>query len=253
MPQSRKSQISLEATPYYHCVSRCVRRAFLCGHDRFTGRSFEHRRAFIESELLRLGQIFFLDVVGYAVMSNHFHVLLFIDQQAQQNATALDIVTRWHQVHRGNEVSAKYLNNESLEQHEREQLDVYIDQWRDRLCSISWYMRALNEKVARMANAEDDVTGRFWEGRFKCQALLDEQALLSCMAYVDLNPVRAAMAETPEKSEHTSIRHRITHWKKGADNNTSSKTTGDNKDQALQPRDLHPFVGNLRQENIQPV
>ena len=90
MPQPRKSQIAIEATPAYHCVSRCVRRAFLCGKDKFTGRSFEHRRGFIESELLRLGQVFFLDVMAYAVMSNHFHVLLFIDQQAQQVASTLD-------------------------------------------------------------------------------------------------------------------------------------------------------------------
>ena len=61
MPQPRKSQISIDATPYYHCVSRCVRRAFLCGKDKFAGRSFEHRRAFIESEILRLGQVFFLE------------------------------------------------------------------------------------------------------------------------------------------------------------------------------------------------
>ena len=66
MPQPRKSQISIDATPYYHCVSRCVRRAFLCGKDKFIERSFEHHQAFIETELLRLGQAFLLDVVGYA-------------------------------------------------------------------------------------------------------------------------------------------------------------------------------------------
>ena len=246
MPTPRKSQIALEAMLYYHCVSRCVRRAFLCGEDRFTGRSFEHRRKFIESELLRLGQVFFLEVVAYAVMSNHYHVVLFIDQSAQGEATTHDVVGRWHQIHKGNPVSEKFVNNEPLDKHEREQLDTYVDLWRSRLGSISWYMRVLNEKVARMANTEDEVTGRFWEGRFKCQALLDEQALLSCMVYVDLNPVRAGIESSPEESEHTSIKHRIEHWKKGAAEPVSTGATESHREQEYQPCDLHPFAGNVR-------
>lgn len=241
MPKPRNTQISIDATPYYHCVSRCVRRAFLCGYDRFTGRSFDHRRSFIEKELLRLGQVFFLDVVAFAVMSNHFHVILFIDQSAQEGAGALDIVRRWHQIHQGVPVSTKFLNNEPLDPHEREQLDTLVDLWRGRLSSISWYMRVLNEKVARMANAEDEVTGRFWEGRFKCQALLDEQALLTCMAYVDLNPVRAGDAATPEQSAHTSIQHRIRHWKRNNDTKTS-----DHQNPEYHADDLHPFAGSLQ-------
>lgn len=247
MPQPRKSQIAIEATPFYHVVSRCVRRAFLCGEDKFTGRSFEHRRVFIESELLRLGQVFFLDIAAYAVMSNHFHIVLFIDQEAQKTASTLDIVTRWHQLHQGNIVSEKFLNNEPLEPHEIDQLNLYIDIWRERLSSISWFMRVLNEKVARMANTEDEVTGRFWEGRFKCQALLDEQALLSCMAYVDLNPVRSAMAESPEQSDHTSIQHRIRHWQQESEKLNESNEEPNRTEQSLQPDNLLPFVGHLRQ------
>ena len=243
MPRPRKSQIAVEATPYYHCVSRCVRRAFLCGEDRFTGRSYDHRRAFIEEELLRLGQVFYLDVVAYAVMSNHYHVVLFIDQEAQKSASVKDIVTRWHQLHNGNPVSVKYLDGDVLEPHEIEQLNTYVDKWREQLASISWYMRVLNEKVARMANIEDDVTGRFWEGRFKCQALLDEKALLSCMAYVDLNPVRVAMAKTPEDSDHTSIKRRAAHWKEASENPESHVS----RDQSFQRDTLHPFAGSLRE------
>ncbi len=245
MPAPRKSQIAVEATPYYHCVSRCVRRAFLCGKDRFTGRSFEHRRAFIESELLRLGQVFYLQVVAYSVMSNHYHVILFIDQSAQREATTHDVIYRWHQMHKGNSVSEKFLNNEPLDKHERKQLDTYVDLWRSRLGSISWYMRVLNEKVARMANTEDEVTGRFWEGRFKCQALLDDQALLSCMAYVDLNPVRAGIVHSPKTSAHTSIKRRIDCWEKCAAEPNSIDGTENQRGNGCQPLDLYPFLGNV--------
>ena len=92
---------------------------------------------------------------------------------------------------------------------ELDKVREFAEVYRQRLADVSWFMRVLNESVARQANAEDDCTGRFWEGRFKSQALLDEPALLAAMAYVDLNPIRAGMAEDLPGSAHTSIAARL--------------------------------------------
>ena len=241
MPKPRKLQISLAATPFYHCVSRCVKRAFLCGTDTVTGRSYEHRRHQIEHKLLRLASIFFIDVAAFAVLSNHYHLVLHVDFEAAKKADPKDIARRWHQVCKPKEVSQKFIDGEHLEPHEVNQLDVLIDTWRSRLFDISWFMKVLNENVARQANKEDDCSGHFWESRYKSQALLDEKAVLSAMAYVDLNPIRAAMADTPENSDHTSIKLRIDYWKSKSQQSPSDHT--DN----MQPKSLLPFAGNLRE------
>ncbi len=85
MPRARSQQVSLSDTPFYHCISRCVRRAFLCGEDVVTGKSFEHRRGWIEARILFLAKIFSIDVCAYAVMSNHLHLVLHVDDKQAKN------------------------------------------------------------------------------------------------------------------------------------------------------------------------
>jgi len=228
MPQPRKSQISLIDTPYYHCVSRCVRQSFLCGTNALTGQSYEHRRGWVEERLLFLATVFAIDICAYAVMNNHTHVVLCVDKALADNWDNYEVLRRYHKLHRGTLLTQKFMNGDTLSQGELITFDETVETYRQRLYDISWFMRDLNEYIAREANKEDGCTGRFWEGRFKSQALLDESAVLACMAYVDLNPIRAKMEKTPETSKHTSIKKRI-HAA---------------KNQQSQPSVLMPFVGN---------
>ena len=227
MPRPRRTQISLEDTPYYHCCSRVVRRAFLCGDDAYSGKNYDHRRAWVESLLFELEAVFAIDVAAFAVMSNHLHVVLRVDIDCTNRWTDREVLEQWHKLFKGDELTQKFAKGELVEAHEVHRLKHSIAIYRSRLCDISWFMRCLNEPIARQANQEDNCTGRFWEGRFKSQALLDEAAVLACMAYVDLNPIRAQLVDTPEQSDHTSIQLRIRAALKGE-----------------QPKNLLPFTGN---------
>ena len=211
MPQPRKRLVSLHDTPYYHCISRCVRRAFLCGNDPVSGFNFEHRRQWIVDRMKLLSSVFAIDLCAFAVMQNHYHVVLRIDTQKASQWTDHDVAMRWTALFSGPTVIHRFLAQTKLSASEEACVANLIATWRKRLIDLSWFMRCLNEPIARMANHEDHCTGRFWEGRFKSQALLDERAVLACMAYVDLNPIRAAIAKTPEQSDFTSIQQRILH------------------------------------------
>ena len=232
MPRARKTLISLQDTSYYHCISRCVRKAFLCGEDKSTGQSYEHRRGWVEDKMLALAKVYSIDICAYAVMSNHTHLVLHINQEEALNWDVKQVLERWHSLHKGTQFTNKYLRNEAMAEFELASVYESCETYRERLTDISWFMRELNESIARMANKEDKCTGRFWEGRFKSQALLDDAALVACMAYVDLNPVRARMEKTPETSKHTSIKARIEVAK-------ANQT---------QPKVLFPFIGYERQD-----
>lgn len=224
MTMPRYTQVSVDDTPWYHVVCRCVRRAFLCGEDNMTGQNFEHRRGWIEQRIGQLSSVFAIDVAAYAVLSNHFHLVVRVDRQRVNGWSDEEVLRRWTQVFAGPLFVRRYLNaseRDQLSDAELKQVGSWVAIYRQRLADLSWYMRVLNETIARKANAEDNCTGRFWEGRFKSQALLDEQAVLMVMSYVDLNPVRAGIVETPEDAVYTSIYKRVT-----TDGGKDIQTTG---------------------------
>lgn len=213
MPLARYRLVDTNTTPYYHCISRCVRRAFLCGVDRYSDKNFDHRKQWILDKIKFLSEVFAIEVCAYAIMSNHFHLVLYIDVEQNQSWSADEVLDRWLKIFKGPELARRSQLGDLLSPAEQASLSELIEQWRERMGDLSWYMRCLNESIARMANAEDDCTGRFWDGRFRSQALLDEAALFSCMAYVDLNPIRAGLSRSLDKSAFTSIQERLAHYK----------------------------------------
>ncbi len=209
MPRPRKQLVCVGDTPYYHVFSRCVRRAFLCGVDRESGRSYEHRRAWIEDRIRVLSSLFSIHLCAYAVMSNHYHLVVKLDPDESRGWSDDEVLQRWTSLFRGPLLVQRYRAGEALTAAEHDTVRSIAAVYRQRLGDLSWFMKCLNEPIARQANAEDGCTGHFWEARFQSQALRSERALLAAMAYVDLNPIRAGMAPRPEDSEYTSIRRRI--------------------------------------------
>ena len=206
MTVPRKELVDETIANYYHCWSRCVRRAFLCGEDTVTGMNYEHRRGWIEQRLALLGKAFAVDVAAYAVMSNHVHSLLRNRPDIAQTWAAEEVARRWLLLFGSRAKGKLALKNriKAIAMNER-----LVCVYRERLSSISWFQRCLNEWIARKANEEDDCTGRFWEGRFRSERLDTAAAVVACSVYVDLNPIRAKLAKTPEQSDYTSVKARI--------------------------------------------
>jgi REP element-mobilizing transposase RayT len=215
MTYPRSMTVSSREAGFYHCICRCVRQAWLCGRDHATGRDYEHRRDWVQQRLITLAGVFAVELYAWAVMSNHSHVVLRIDPLRPGQWSDEEVAERWARLTLG--LHGRSLGNPRTRMRVRALLadPERLRKIRRRLGSLSWFMRYLNESIARMANAEDECTGRFWEGRFKCQALLDEDAVLACMTYVDLNPIRAGMCETLEDSDYTTIQQRLCELRTG--------------------------------------
>jgi REP element-mobilizing transposase RayT len=194
----------------YHLVSRCVRRGWLCGFDPVSRRHFSHRKRWITERLDQLGAAFAVDIYAYAIMDNHFHLVVYYDPQAPHRWTDEEVVERWLNV------CPPKRADRSLDDELKTNLTqaflcdpARVEQLRSKLGSLSLFMKLLKQPIARRANLEDECCGHFFEQRFYSGALLSERAVLAAMAYVDLNPVRARIARTIAESKHTSIHARL--------------------------------------------
>lgn len=214
---ARRDVVDPAKSQILHCNQRCVRGAFLCGMDSLSGKCYEHRRGWIRRRLELLASVFGIDCLTYTILSNHFHVVLRSRPDVVKSWSDEEVARRWLRLH-PKRLRRKGRNRRapnSIE--EPQEIDIHrivkdparLEELRIRLSDVSWWMSSLAENIARRGNAEDQCKGRFWQGRFDCQAVLDQASLLACAMYVDLNPIRAAMAETPETSLYTGAKDRI--------------------------------------------
>jgi REP element-mobilizing transposase RayT len=202
----------------YHCVNRCVRGGYLCGIDPGSGRNFEHRKGWIERRIAWLAGWFGIDVLGFSILSNHFHIILRSRPDIVAGWSDTEIARRWLMLcpelkdKEGRPLAPTEQQLEALSRDAER-----IAELSSRLSDISWIMGLIAGPLARKANLEEQESGRFWQGRFKCVRLCDEAALLACLAYIDLNLVRAGIATTPEELNHTSLRRRLDANRSGND------------------------------------
>ena len=193
-----------------HVMNQTVRRCFLLGDDPVTGENYDHRKSWMDDQLVHQAKHFGIDLLCQAILSNHFHLVL---------RSRPDVVAEWSDT----EVARRWLmlcpvrrdeKRRPLEPSEPELNSIVNDKdrlasIRSRLSDISWWMRLLSQNIAQRANKDDGEVGKFWQARYRGVRLIDETAVLACAAYVDLNPIRAAMAETIETSDYTSAQKRV--------------------------------------------
>lgn len=193
-----------------HVYNRTVRRCFLMGHDSISGKNFDHRKIWIEDSLRHFAAFFGIDLLSYTILSNHFHLILRTRPDVVQLWDDHEVARRWLMIcpmRKGKQGLA--LSPTEKEIRSIAGCPVRLAEIRQRLCSVSWWMRLLCQRVATRANREDQQTGRFFQDRYKATLLIDEASLLACSVYVDLNLIRAAICQTVEQSEHSSAQRRI--------------------------------------------
>jgi REP element-mobilizing transposase RayT len=210
MATPRSRLIDDKLSLHYHLISRCVRRSWLCGRN--SGKNYDHRKQWLKSRMFHLAKYFAVDVDAYTIMSNHFHLVVFYDPLACNKWSDSEVAYRWTEAFPPRLVGHSQEELELRKQWQRDSLLESPERLASaRVClgSLSAFMKHLKQPIAWRANREDKCTGHFFEGRFYSGALLCEEAVLAAMAYVDLNPVRAKIANSIEQCSDSSIAMRL--------------------------------------------
>lgn len=224
MTTPRSGVVQYKKSAYYNCTSTCVRKLSLLGD----GKTRDYRRVWIKMMLRSLAEVFAIDVVAHAIMSNHVHILLRTHPERVKQWSNHEVISRWSKVYPQSVMkwaramlAADKALRDSMNITDISAIDLEtaiqvvaldedrVAEQRRELVSVSRFHQIFKQDVARRANQEDGVTGNFWRSRFNCKVVIGTKAVLAVMAYIELNAVHAGIAATPEESDHTSIKDRI--------------------------------------------
>jgi REP element-mobilizing transposase RayT len=235
MAIARSHLVDVSVTRWYHCVTRCVRSAFLLGEAEGT---FD-RKEWIDRRVKELAEIFAVSVGAVSVMDNHIHLLVRLDPEMARGWSDEEVVRRWGRLFPARDKDREPIPISKAWVEWRLKDAAWVAKMRERLQSLSWFMKCLKEPLSRLCNKVDHVRGAFFEGRFKSVAILDEESLLATCAYIDLNPVAAGIVKVPEASPHTSIKERVDH------------VTAQNRTRDLQAAERGSVAGSRRSAGLE--
>lgn len=220
-----------------HAVSRTTRACWLLGDDPLTGKNYDHRKRWVERLIERFAAQFAIDVLAFSILSNHHHQMLRSRPDVVKTWSDTEVARRWMMIcpnrkdAKGNPMAPSDSELDLIRN-----CPIKLEEIRLRLSDISWWMRLLNQRIAQRSNKEDNASGRFFEDRYKGIPVIDEESVLACSVYVDLNWIRACMAETIEMSDHTSGQLRS----QAIRSNTESAKTTESKRERLADSFLAP-------------
>ncbi len=207
--KARKNSIDPSVIQVVHTWNRCVRRLVLCGIDPITGADCEYRREWSRARLLHLASVFAIEVLTYAIMGNHTHMVLRSRPDIARQWTPEMIARRWLTLTPRTDRTGNIVDPTPAQIQAIVDDSELVEKLRLQLSDISWWMRSYAQHIAKRANLEDDMEGHFWQQRYKAHVLVDEASMLRCMMYVDLNPIRAGLADSIEDSDYTGAKDRF--------------------------------------------
>lgn len=174
--------------PCFYYKVKCIRFGFLDGIDSATGHDYSHRRLWLSEHLALLLSVFCIDVVGFKIQPNQYHVILSCNEREAQTLSRHEVIVRWRQLYKGPKAIDNYVAGNVLSRADRETLAATAEQWRGYLTNTGRLLGHLHQSIAHRVNREEDCRGRFWEGRSTGQMISSQASLNALLTELDAEP-----------------------------------------------------------------